>query len=169
MIQADTLVKGSLLKAGGSLLANVHVFDIATTQLRHSFQESANIQNVDVLASVVARRMAEKLSSGTEAALPASVDNDPIQNTHFIKGLGFHHSGLYDHAVAEFMHVLDLDPERADARLWLARSYAAAGEAEHATLEFRRFLREFPDHADARRVRAALESQLEAEHAVTQE
>lgn len=85
-----------------------------------------------------------------------SIDAQPLINTHFMKGLGYYYNGLFDHAVAQFMQVIDLDPARADARLWLGKSYAAGGESEHARLEYQRFLRDFPDHDDTDEVTTAL-------------
>jgi TolA-binding protein len=61
-----------------------------------------------------------------------------------MKGLGAFYSGLYDHAVAEFMQVLDQDPTHANARYWLAKSYLDSGEKAHAKIEFKRFLEAFP-------------------------
>lgn len=156
LIRANTLIKGGFVKVNGSFKANVHVFDIATTQLQFSIEQSGAIENVDELASSMAQRIANKLLNATSAIQTTSIDTQPLINTHFMKGLGYYYNGLYDHAVAEFMQVLDLDPARSDARMWLGKSYSAAGERDHAQLEYARFLREFPDHEDADNVRAAL-------------
>lgn len=156
LIQADTLIKGGFVKVNGSFQANVHGYDIATAELRFSFEQASAIENVDVLASSIAQRIAEKLLNGASSIETTSIDAHPLINTHFTKGLGYHYNGLYDHAVAEFMQVIDLDPARADARIWLGKSYSAGGEQDHARLEYTRFLREFPGHEDADGVRAAL-------------
>ncbi len=156
LIQANVLIKGGFVKVNSSFQANVHAYDIATTQLQFSIEQSGAIENVDELASSMAQRIADKLLNGTSSIQTTSIDAQPLINTHFMKGLGYHYNGLYDHAVAEFMQVIDLDPARADARIWLGKSYSAGGEYDHAQLEYIRFLREFPDHEDADGVRAAL-------------
>jgi len=158
LVQANTLIKGGFVKTNGKFQANVHIYDIATTRLQYSLEENGVIENVDTLAASMAQRIANKLLHHSDTTTPVSVDMQPLVNTHFMKGLGYHHSGLYDHAVAEFMQVIDLDPSRADARLWLGKSYAAGGEPDHARIELERFLAEFPDHDDANRAKQDLES-----------
>jgi len=158
LIQANTLIKGGFVKVNGSFRANVHVYDIATAQLRYSFEESSEIEDVEELASSMAQHIAERIMNRGNKKTSMSVDSRPLINTHFMKGLGYYHNGLYEHAVAEFMQVIDLDPARADARMWLGKSYVAGGEHDHARIEFERFLQEFPNHKDSDTVSAALES-----------
>ncbi len=158
LIQANRLVKGGFVKIDGKFRANVHVYSIETTELEHSFERVGDIGHVDTLAAALAKDIADELLNGADIRPPVAIDAQPVANTHFMKGLGYHYSGLYDHAVAEFMQVLDLDPARADARLWLGRSYDENGDHDHARIEYRRFLREFPDHADADRVQHALDA-----------
>jgi len=158
LVQANKLIKGGFVKVNGSFRANVHIYDIATTRLQYSFEEAGSIEDVDSLASEIAQQIADKLLSNSSSAHSMSIDAQPIVSTHFMKGLGYHYNGLYDHAVAEFMQVIDLDPGRADARMWLGKSYAAGGEHDHAQIEYARFLRDFPDHEQADLVRTALKT-----------
>lgn len=158
LIQANKLIRGGFVKINGSFQANVHVYDIATTRLQFSFEEIGRIEDVDSLASEIAQKIADKLLSSSSSARSINIDAQPVVSTHFMKGLGYHYNGLYDHAVAEFMQVIDLDPGRADARMWLGKSYAAGGEHDHAQIEYRRFLRDFPDHEQADLVQTALKS-----------
>ena len=158
LIQANKLIKGGFVKINGSFQANVHIYDIETTQLQYSIKEIGNIEDVDMIASNMARSIADKLVNGTNASQSTSPDAQPLVNTHFMKGLGYYFSGLYDHAIAEFMNVMDLDPARADARMWLGKSYHTSGEHDHAQIEYEKFLHEFPDHKEAENVRIALDS-----------
>ena len=156
LVQANTLIKGGFVKINGSFRANVHIYDIATAQLQYSFEESSKIEDVEELASSMAQHIADRLMIDGNKTTSASVDSWPLINTHFMKGLGYYHNGLYDHAVAEFMQVIDLDPARADARMWLGKCYVAGGEHDHARIEFERFLQEFPNHEDGDTVSEAL-------------
>jgi len=106
----------------------------------------------------MAQSIADRLLNHGVRTTSQSVDSRPLINTHFMKGLGYYHSGLYSHAVAEFMQVIDLDPARSDARMWLGKSYVAGGEHGHARIEFERFLQEFPNHEERETVREALDS-----------
>ena len=159
LIQANTLIKGGFVKINGTFKANVHIYDIASTELRYSLAEIGKIENVDTLASSMADQIAAKLMSSSSIVRSKSIDAQPLVNIHFMKGLGYYYNGMYDHAVAEFMEVLDMDPARADARLLLGKSYSAGGEHEHAGIEYRRFLQDFPDHQEAAGVRVALANQ----------
>ena len=157
LIQANKLIKGGFVKINGTFQANVHIYDIATTQLQYSLAESGDIESVDTLASAMAQSIADKLLNHANSATSMLTDAQPLINTHFMKGLGYHYNGLYDHAVAEFMQVIDLDPGRADARMWLGKSYTAGGEHDHAQIEFERFLQDFPHHEYRDSVRNALD------------
>lgn len=159
LIQANTLIKGGFVKINGTFKANVHIYDIASTELRYSLAEVGKIENVDTLASSMADQIAAKLMSSSSIVRSKSIDAQPLVNIHFMKGLGYYYNGMYDHAVAEFMDVLDMDPARADARLLLGKSYSAGGEHDHARIEYRRFLQDFPDHQEAAGVRVALTNQ----------
>lgn len=157
LIQANKLIKGGFVKINGSFQANVHIYDIETTKLQHSIEEIGDIENVDVIASNMARIIANRLLNATSTAPSPSPDAQPLVNTHFMKGLGYYYSGLYDHAAAEFMQVMDLDPARADARMWLGKSYYTGGEHDHAQIEYKKFLKDFPDHKEAENVQIALD------------
>ena len=159
LVQANTLIKGGFVKINGTFKANVHVYNIASTELRYSLAEVGRIENVDTLASSIADQIADRVLSSSTAVQSKSIDAQPLVNIHFMKGLGYHYNGLYDHAVAEFMEVLDMDPARADARLLLGKSYSAGGEHDHAQIEYRRFLQDFPGHQEAASVRARLSNQ----------
>lgn len=159
LIQANTLIKGGFVKINGTFKANIHVYDIESTELRYSLEQRGKIETVDELASSMADQIAEKLLSSSYAGRAKSFDAQPVVNLHFMKGLGYHYNGLFDHAVAEFMQALDMDPARADIRLLLGRSYSASGEHGHARIEYQRFLRDFPGHKDAASARLALQEQ----------
>ena len=158
LMQANKLIKGGFVKINGSFQANVHIYDIETTQLQYSIEQIGDIEDVDTIASNMARSIADRLLNGTNTPQSTSPDAQPLVNTHFMKGLGYYYSGLYDHAVAEFMQVMDLDPARADARMWLGKSYYTSGEHDHAQIEYEKFLKDFPDHKDAINVQIALDS-----------
>lgn len=149
LIQASTLVKGGFVHVNGTFQANVHVYDIETAALRFSLRDADTIEHVDRLAASMAQTIAKRLLNGSDALTTIRPDAHPVINTHFMKGLGHYYNGLFDHAVAQFMLVVDLDPSHADARLWLGKSYAAGGESAHARIEYQRFLQDFPDHKHA--------------------
>lgn len=160
LLQANRLIKGSFVQIRGKLRINIHVFDIETTRLQVALAREGDVQRVDQLASSIGEAVALKLIEGTPLIKPALRSAHPELNLHYMKGLGAFYSGLYDHAIAEFMHVLDMDPGHANARYWLAKSYLDGGERAHSKIEFKRFLEAFPADkrvADIKRVFPDLE------------
>ena len=144
LLQANRLIKGGFVYVGGKLHINVHVFDIETTQLLASLAREGELKDVHQLASSLAEELAFKLITDNSLPKPALMAQQPAVNWHYMKGLGAFYSGLYDHAVAEFMQVLDKNPTHANARYWLAKSYLHGGEKAHSKIEFKRFLEAFP-------------------------
>lgn len=144
LLQANRFIKGSFVHVGGKLRINVHVFDIETTRLLASFEREGKLKHVHQLASSIGEELALILRNGKPLAKPALIAAQPEVNLHYMKGLGAFYSGLYDHAIAEFMQVLDMDPSHANARYWLAKSYLDGGEKAHSRIEFKRFLEAFP-------------------------
>lgn len=158
LIKANKLIKGGFVQINGIFQANLHMYDIQTTQLEYSFEETGKIKDVDSLAANFAKKIVEKLKTGGKLKKLPETDDHPIINSHFIKGLGYFYSGLYDFAIAKFMNVLYLDSSRADARFWLAKSYYKGQEKSHAKIEFDRFLEEFPKHQYSEEVREYLKN-----------
>lgn len=144
LLQANRFIKGSFVHIRGKLRINVHVFDIETTRLLSALEREGELKNVHQLASSLAEELAFKLVNDTSLSKPAFMTEQPEVNLHYMKGLGAFYSGLYDHAIAEFMQVLDNDPTHANARYWLAKSYLDGGEKAHSKIEFQRFLEAFP-------------------------
>ncbi|MCZ6872784.1 MAG: tetratricopeptide repeat protein [bacterium] len=144
LLQANRFIKGGFVHVRGKLHINVHVFDIETTRLLTSLEREGELKNVHQLASSLAEELAFKLINNKSLSKPALMTEQPEVNLHYMKGLGAFYSGLYDHAIAEFMQVLDQDPTHANARYWLAKSYLEGGEKAHSKIEFKRFLEAFP-------------------------
>ncbi len=144
LLQANRLVKGSFLINGNEFHVNIGVYDVQTTQLVASVEESGPLGEVAKVAERASERIAHALLNGDRTLRKLPVDETPEVNLHFMKGLGHFFSGLHDHAVADFMQALDLDPAHADSRYWLVKSYIAGGSHDHAKIEFKRFAGDFP-------------------------
>jgi len=83
------------------------------------------------------------------------LDDKPIASLHFLRGLGFFHSGGYDRATMHLMTTIDYDPEHPTARYWIGRSFFALEEYAHARIALKRFVEARPksDRADDARRR----------------
>ena len=102
----------------------------------------------DVLQIV--QELAGRLARGIEIKLPRimekEIDRSPEANLHYMRGLGYYYGNLPDHAIAEFMKTLAIEPRHAKARYWNARCYFDGKEWEHAAIEYERFMQDFPEH-----------------------
>jgi hypothetical protein len=66
------------------------------------------------------------------------IDEAPLSNLHFMRGLGYYYSARYNQALAEFMQAAREKPLTDISRLWLANSYLAQEAYDHAYLELSR-------------------------------
>lgn len=158
LLQANRLVKGSFLISGNELHANIGIYDVQTTLLVTSVEESGPLGEVEKVAEKASERIADALLNGGGTARQLPVDEAPEANLHFMRGLGHYFTGLHDHAVANFMQALDLDPTHADSRYWLVKSYIAGGSPDHAEIEFKRFAGDFPEDERIAKLKAAFSS-----------
>ncbi len=158
LLQANRLVKGSFLIDGDVFHANIGVYDVQTTQLVASVEESGQLDEVANVAEKASERIATALLNGNRIMRKLPVDETPQVNLYFMKGLGYFYSGLHDHAVAEFMQALDLDSAHADSRYWLVKSYVAGDLHDHAEIEFKRFAGDFPGDARIAELKAVLKN-----------
>jgi hypothetical protein len=66
------------------------------------------------------------------------IDEAPVSNLHFMRGLGYYYSARYNQALAEFLQATREKPLTDISRLWLANAYLAQQEYDHAYLELSR-------------------------------
>jgi hypothetical protein len=93
------------------------------------------------LVSRLYRQLAGDLDRRLPDLAPDQIDEAPLANLHFMKGLGHYHSARYSHALAEFMLAAEDEDERFDvARLWVANAYLAQRQYAHACLELSRLV-----------------------------
>jgi TolB-like protein len=70
----------------------------------------------------------------------------PEMSNYMIQGLGFYYNGEFWKAFPAFLKVLEMDPDHANARFWLGKSYMDAGMDDLAKLSLKEFVRRFPKH-----------------------
>lgn len=151
LLGADLILTGGFKHKDSTLTINGHLYDVETILLLRSAAVSTATnkvveQTLDLLAKLVEGQDLEIPSPA-----PGAVDESPVANLHFIRGLGHLYVSLYDEAIAEFMRALSLEPDLADARFWIARCYFMEEEWAHALVELQAFLDTFPTHGKRRR------------------
>ena len=156
LLGAKYLLTGGVTAVDGKLRINAHLFEVATARVARSEQGTGKVDELEAVVGDVAR----KLARNPELKLPKlrkdQVDKSPQANLHFMRGLGYYYSRMYDHAIVEFMRALNLKPDHARARYWNGRCYFDDKEYAHARIEFERFVRDFPKHPRAPQAKKSL-------------
>lgn len=146
ILKASHVLAGSLFLQGDQLRIATRLYDVSAARLYFSAEASGKPKDLGEISKRLAASIFErwKLQKGKRRVLP--VDVDPETSTHYVRGLGFYHAGLYSHAIAEFLQTMFLNPRHAEARFWLAKSYVALKSMGHARIELERFLEDFKGH-----------------------
>lgn len=66
------------------------------------------------------------------------IDEAPLSDLHFMRGLGYYYSARYNQALAEFLQAAREKPLTDISRLWVANTYLAQEAYDHAYLELSR-------------------------------
>lgn len=157
LLGATHIVTGHMLIVNGALRLNAHLIEVESARVVRSSESTGSL--ADLLETV--HPLAVDLMKGVGLTLPpldpTEVDRSPEANLHFMRGLGYYHGNARNHAIAEFMKTLAIDPSHASARWWNATCYAEQQEWAHAAIEYERFLQDFPGDPRAADVRRRLE------------
>ena len=153
LLGAKYILSGGLTVHNGKLLINAHLFEVETTRVALSEKAEGKVDDLFGPATQLARGLAKVLDVKLPEVKPSDIDKSPVANLHFMRGLGYYYGKMPDHAIAEFMKTLAVDPKHDRARYWNAVTYFDLKEYDHAEIELERFLRDFPKHDLADNVR----------------
>lgn len=143
---ATHILTGSVSVVDSRMRIDTHLLEVPTTRVPWSSSAEGTVGD----ALLPLRELAQKLAAATHLELPpcneSQIDPAPQANLHFLRGLGFHHARMPDHALVEFMRVLSLQPGHDQARFWLGAIYFQQHEYAHARIELTRFLKQAEHH-----------------------
>jgi len=141
LLGATVMITGSFVQRGHELLMSMRASDLETGIITATAEARGPTGQPGQLVSKLYRRLAGHLDRALPNLAPDQIDETPLANLHFMKGLGHYHSARYSHALAEFMLAAE-DKQLADvSRLWLANTYLAQQQYAHAYLELSRLKR----------------------------
>jgi tetratricopeptide (TPR) repeat protein len=138
LLGATVMISGSFVKQGPDLLITMRASDAERGMVTATAEARGPAGQVGRLVSDLYRRLARDLGRRLPEPRADQIDEAPLSNLHFMRGLGYYYSARYNQALAEF---LQATPEKSlanIARLWLANAYLAQGEYDHAYLELNR-------------------------------
>jgi hypothetical protein len=141
LLGATLMITGSFVPQGHELLMSMRAFDLETGIITATAEARGPTGQPGLLVSKLYRRLAGDLDRRLPDLAPDQIDEAPLANLNFMKGLGHYHSARYSQALAEFMLAAE-DERLADvSRLWLANAYLAQRHYVHAYLELSRLRR----------------------------
>ncbi|MGH9383619.1 MAG: CsgG/HfaB family protein [Vicinamibacterales bacterium] len=138
LLGATVMITGSFVRQDQQLLVTMRATDLRTGIVTATAEGRGSARQPGELVGTLYRRLARDLDRRLPDLAPTQMDEAPLSNLHFMKGLGHYHSARYSHALAEFMIAAE-DAQLTDiARLWLANAYMAQQQYAHAYLELSR-------------------------------
>jgi len=158
LLNADFVLSGSIFRRDNRIEFAVQLFDVASGAVVKSISADGAADELFDVASVLAARCAEALKiAGPMVAGKVVGVTHLVQEQNFLKALGCYHAGDYDRAIMHCLKVIELDPNDIRARLRLAESFLASGDAEQAKITFFRTLQLFPATATSPRIESLLD------------
>jgi len=169
LLTADYLLTGSMTVVDGDIRINAHLFEVETSRVVNSDESAGKITELIETVQPLAASLMKDIGVALPPLDPARVDQSPVANLHFMRGLGYYYGNMRNHAIAEFMKALACKPDHARARYWSGRCYLDGREWDHAAIEYGRFLKEFPKDdlaAQAARELAACRQRMKAKKGI---
>jgi len=144
LLGATVMITGSFVREGPELLVTMRASDLETGIVILTAEARGSVSEPGALANRLYGQLIGALNGRPPDPAPDRIDEAPVSNLHFMKGLGHYHSARYSHALAEFILAAEDDSSADLGRLWLARTYLAERQFVHACLELTRLARARP-------------------------
>jgi TolB-like protein len=138
LLGATVMISGSFVKQGQDLLITMRASDLESGMVTATAEARGPAGHVGRLVSDLYRKLARDLGRRLPDLRADQIDDVPLSNLHFMRGLGYYYSARYNQALAEFLQATREKPVADISRLWLANSYLAQAEYAHAYLELTR-------------------------------
>src|SRR3989338_4710080 len=138
LLGATVMISGSFVKQGQHLLITMRAFDLESGMVTTTAEARGPAGHVGRLVSELYRRVVRGLGRRLPDLRADQIDDVPLSNLHFMRGLGYYYSARYNQALAEFLQATREKPLADISRLWLATAYLAQAEYAHAYLELTR-------------------------------
>lgn len=146
---ADYVITSSVAILEGDWLVILKANVPTTTQIAASYSGSVTPYSNGPLCRDVVNpflKVLAKAKPTVPAPLAATSGGEANEASLLMQGIARSKSGDYAQAFPFFLQVIARNPDHADARYWLAVSYARAGLVEFAADEARECLKRFPAH-----------------------
>src|SRR3990172_12246422 len=138
LLGATVMISGSVVKEGEDLRISMRASDLETGIVTAAAEARGPAGRLGRLVSDLYRRVGRDLGKRLPELHADQIDDAPVSNLHFMRGLGYYYSARYNQALAEFMQATQEQPLVDISRLWLANAYLAQEQYDLAYLELSR-------------------------------
>lgn len=140
LLGATVMITGSFVKHGQDLLITARASDVETAVVTATAEAHGSAGQLGRLVGEVYWQLARGLGGQLPDLRADLIDEAPLSNLHFMRGLGYYFSARYNQALAEFLQAAREEPLTDISRLWLANAYIAQEQYGHACLELSRLV-----------------------------
>ena len=141
LLGATMMLSGSFVVQGEQVRVTAHAYEMQTSRLLASSQGTGRFDDLAGLVSHIYRDLAAAIGKAVGSKVDLPVDEAPISNLHFMRGLSYYYAGRYALALAEFIEAATGPQESPLYRLWMANCYLAQGQYGHAYIELKKLSR----------------------------
>jgi len=141
LLGATVMISGSVVKEGEDLRISMRASDLETGIVTAAAEARGPAGRLGRLLSDLYRRVGRDLGKRLPELHADQIDDAPVSNFHFMRGLGYYYSARYNQALAEFRQAAREKQLTDISRLWLANAYLAQERYDHAYLELIRLAR----------------------------
>lgn len=147
LASAQFIMTGSFWVKKETLEIEILIYETETTRLIGSTDIRMPIDSLVSSCGPFAKKISVQFEKNRKSPF-RNLDPEvhPEMSNHMIQGLGFYHNGEFWKAFPAFLKVLEMDPDHANARFWLGKSYMDAGMNDLAKLSLEEFVLRFPKH-----------------------
>jgi len=142
---ATVMINGGFIKEVKKLIINAHAYDIESGRLLVSKVVRDKHYDLAELVNKLYRGLIKDLQRLLPNLGEEQIDESPISNFHFMRGLSFYYSVQYNQALAEFIQVARAEKLFNISRFWMVNCYLAQEKYEHAYIELKRLKQNSPN------------------------
>jgi TolB-like protein len=141
LLGATVMISGGFVRDEPDLLITMQATDVETGIIMAAGEVRGAPSQLGQVMGRLYRKLAMDLGSRLPDLHANQIDEAPLSNLHFMRGLGYYYSARYNQAIAQFMQALEEENSSSLpslSRLWLANAYLAQQQYGHAYLELSR-------------------------------
>jgi len=138
ILAARQIVSGGYIIQNNTIIINAKISDGETSRVISHEKVQGKLDHFGKLIHKLFKRIMKSQKDPLGLIDHDAVDNSPIANLNFMKGLNYYFSANYNHAIGEFVEASKEEKVRDLAQFWLANCYLEKKEYGHAYMELKK-------------------------------